>query len=186
MNEIILSSKEFKALSSPTRSEIIKLLQERNHTMSEIAKKLGLKAPTVKQHLDVLTTAELIKQIESQRKWKYYTLTRKGKLIFLKKETTNILVMLAVSIIALAGVFYSLITSTLLLSFNAMQGESIKALPQLDLPASAGAEAAAEAGAAVASITPTPLREILFYEIAAIVLVAMVVFLVYRFAKLRK
>ncbi len=70
---------------------------------------MNLKAPTVKQHLDILSGADLVEQVESGRKWKYYSLTRKGKQIFVKQESTNILIVVAVSSIALLAVCYSFV-----------------------------------------------------------------------------
>jgi len=104
--EIRLSSSEFKALASETRAGIIKLLKERNHTMTELSKKLGLSAPTIKQHLTVLGKAELIQELEEGRKWKYYKLTRKSKNIFLQESPVNVFIVLAVSVFSLAGMAY--------------------------------------------------------------------------------
>ena len=107
MAEITISSEEFKALSSETRTEIIKLLKQRNYTLSEIAKKLGLATSTVKQHLDVLSNTDLIKQKDEGRKWKYYSLTRKGSEIFAPRDTTSILITLGVGIFAVVILMYS-------------------------------------------------------------------------------
>lgn len=105
--EIRLSSNEFKALASETRAGIIKLLQERNHTLTEISKKLKLAAPTIKQHMGILEGAELIQELDEGRKWKYYSLTRKGKNIFAPETPVNILIVLGTSIIALVGMVNS-------------------------------------------------------------------------------
>lgn len=108
--EIRLSSNEFKALASETRAGIIKLLKERNHTLTELSKKLRLAAPTIKQHLGVLEGAELIQEMDEGRKWKYYCLTRKGKNIFSAETPVNVLIVLAVSIFALVGMMYSFLS----------------------------------------------------------------------------
>lgn len=102
MDEITLGSTEFKALSSDTRTQIIKMLKERNYTLSEISKKLNLAAPTVKQHLEILEQSGIVSQTDTGHKWKYYTLTRKGKGITGGRENANILIMIGVSVIALA------------------------------------------------------------------------------------
>src|SRR3989344_2162555 len=99
--DVTLSQGDFKALSSGTRAKILKLLAERNHTMSEISKKLGLAAPTVKQHLDTLAEAGLIEPVGGDRKWKYYALSRKGKSIIQKNDSTNILIVMAGTFVAL-------------------------------------------------------------------------------------
>lgn len=127
--EIRLSSNEFKALASETRAGIIKLLKERNHTLTELSKKLMLAAPTIKQHLGVLEGAELIQEMDEGRKWKYYCLTRKGKNIFSAETPVNVLIVLAVSIFALVGMMYSFLSmlgsQAMLFAANAMpRGEA--------------------------------------------------------------
>ena len=107
MDEITPSRTEFKALASETRTDIIKLLNERNHTLSEMSKKMELTAPTVKQHLSVLENAGLIQQIDEGRKWKYYTLTRKGSKILSPSSPANVFIVLGLSIIGVAAVLYS-------------------------------------------------------------------------------
>ncbi len=107
MDEITLSRVEFKALASGTRTDIIKLLNERNHTLSEMSKKMELTAPTVKQHLSVLENAGLIQQNDEGRKWKYYSLTRKGSKILSPSSPANVFIVLGLSIIGVAAVLYS-------------------------------------------------------------------------------
>ena len=126
MKELTLSPNEFKALASQTRVKIIKLLNERNHTLSEIAKKLGLASPTIKQHLDTLVDSEIIQQNDEGRKWKYYSLTRKGKNM-LQPEHTNVVLLLAMSSIAVVGLLLMLaftLTSTYMTPLGAIQQTS--------------------------------------------------------------
>jgi DNA-binding transcriptional ArsR family regulator len=104
--EIRLSSAEFKALASETRAGIIRLLQQRNHTLTELSKKLSLAAPTIKQHLGILENAELIQGLDEGRKWKYYSLTRKGQNIFSQETPVNVFIVLGASIVALCGMIY--------------------------------------------------------------------------------
>ncbi len=110
MEEIKLSGPEFKALASETRTGIIKLLRGRNHTLTEMSKKLKLAAPTVKQHLGILEKADLIEELDEGRKWKYYRLTRKSKNIFLHETPINVFIVLGVSLFALVGLLYSFIS----------------------------------------------------------------------------
>ena len=102
MNELTLTNTEFKALASETRVKILKLLKERNYTLSELSQKLALKAPSVKQHLDQLSETGLITIAEEGRKWKYYALTRKAKKL-MEPEQTHIMVVLSIASIALVG-----------------------------------------------------------------------------------
>ncbi len=103
MPEVSLSKTEFKALSSESRTKILKMLDERNHTLSELAAKTGMAAPTVKQHASVLVQSGLIELRDEGRKWKYYALTKKGKdIVNAKSNNTNILLILS-SAILVAG-----------------------------------------------------------------------------------
>ena len=78
---IVLDEKSFKALSADSRVGILKSLNERRRTLSELSQKLNLGNSTIKEHCDILVNADLIKQIDEGRKWKYYELTQKGKQI---------------------------------------------------------------------------------------------------------
>ncbi len=110
MAELTLSSNEFRALSSETRVQIIKVLNERNHTLTELAKKMEMASPSMKQHLDILLNSGLIEQIDDGRKWKYYCLTRKGKNILAGRESdATILIVLGMSSIALICLIFLLI-----------------------------------------------------------------------------
>jgi len=147
VNEIRLSSNEFKALASETRASIIKLLKERNHTLTEISKKLHLAAPTIKQHLGVLEGAELIHEMDEGRKWKYYSLTRKGKSIFSPETPVNVLIVLGITILALVGILSSFISvlgsQTAMLAANAVpRAPAFIGSAEKELIASAGGGAA--------------------------------------------
>lgn len=74
-----LDSRKFKALSSETRLRIIKNLEKRRMTLSELATELSMHVSTVKQHLDSLQTAGLVELNDEGRKWKYYSLTHDAK-----------------------------------------------------------------------------------------------------------
>jgi DNA-binding transcriptional ArsR family regulator len=109
MGEITLSKEEFRALASETRTGIMKLLGERNHTLSEISKKMALAAPTVKQHLTVLEAVGLIECIDEGRKWKYYSLTKKGRKILRPGPEVGILLALGLSVLGMAAALYGLL-----------------------------------------------------------------------------
>ncbi|MFH1544634.1 MAG: winged helix-turn-helix domain-containing protein [archaeon] len=109
MAEITLTVNEFKALSSNTRINILKLLKERNHTLSELSAKLQMASPTIKQHLDTLIQSDIVEQNDEGRKWKYYSLTRKGKNL-LEPVQTNVIILIGVSAIALMAVMYVFIS----------------------------------------------------------------------------
>jgi len=109
MNEITIGKEEFKALSSDTRINIIKMLNERNYTLSELSKKLDMSSPTIKQHLETLVHSDLIEQKDEGRKWKYYCLTRKGKRLIQPETDAQVMILLSASIIGLIAIAYLLV-----------------------------------------------------------------------------
>lgn len=53
-------NESFKALSDPTRRQIIKLLRERDRTAGEIAEHFAMTKPSISHHLNSLKTAGLV------------------------------------------------------------------------------------------------------------------------------
>jgi DNA-binding transcriptional ArsR family regulator len=78
-DRIVLDRESFKALAVDSRINILKHLDERPHTLTELAAVLSLSHGTVKEHLEVLESSSLILKQDEGRKWKYYTLTDKGR-----------------------------------------------------------------------------------------------------------
>ncbi len=99
---ISLDKETFKALAGETRVQILKELGERQKTQSELAAKLHLSAPTVNEHLSLLKKAGLVQEIDDGHKWKYFSLSPKGKSIMNPGEK-QILLVLSVLTIAFAG-----------------------------------------------------------------------------------
>ncbi|WP_202319541.1 winged helix-turn-helix domain-containing protein [Archaeoglobus neptunius] len=80
MSPIRLTHKSFIALSSATRLRILKILEKRRMTLSEISKEMGMSKSTVSEHLEKLLEAELI-TIEKRGRWTYFSLTDFGRRI---------------------------------------------------------------------------------------------------------
>ena len=80
-DRIVLDRASFKALAVDSRISILKLLDERPHTLTELAAELELSHGTVKEHLEVLESSGLIIKNDEGRKWKYYDLTDKGRML---------------------------------------------------------------------------------------------------------
>lgn len=79
VSRIALDLAAFKALASETRIEILKALDERQKTISELARQLDLSKAAVHEHLNVLVDCALVERLDSEeRKWVYYKLTWKG------------------------------------------------------------------------------------------------------------
>jgi len=111
MAELIISGNDFKALSSEVRVHIIKLLASRNHNLTELSSRLKLSMPSVKQHIDVLLATDLIVQADAGHKWKYYSLSRKGKKL-VEPYSSQVMIVLAsfiVGVLGIAMIAYSLL-----------------------------------------------------------------------------
>lgn len=108
--KIILDSNTFKALASRTRLMILKNLDERQKTISELSKTMELNKATIYEHLSLLQEAGLVTKIESGNKWVYYKLTWKG-VDLLHPEKKKIVILLSTSLIFLIGSIFSYITT---------------------------------------------------------------------------
>ncbi len=72
---VMLNTASFKALSSESRLSILKSLDQKDKTLTDLANELGLSLPTVKEHMDILLKAGLVIREDTERKWKYFSLT---------------------------------------------------------------------------------------------------------------
>jgi DNA-binding transcriptional ArsR family regulator len=90
-----------KLIFSKTKIEILKKLNERNYTISELSKILGKSKSTISEHLNTLYKMGLVDK-ESHSKWVYYKITNKGKKVLEKLEA---LILMVGSIFALIGMW---------------------------------------------------------------------------------
>ena len=79
--KIPLDRPTLKALAGDTRIKILKLLDKKALTQSDLAQELKMKLPTVGEHLRSLEHAELVDREKTERKWKYYSLTNKARIL---------------------------------------------------------------------------------------------------------
>jgi len=100
--KITLDRNSFMALASESRIELLKKLDERRMTLSELSRELNMSKPAVLKHLNKLIEAGLVKKNEDKRKWIYYSLTFKGKNI-LHPERVKIILLLSSSIVSIIG-----------------------------------------------------------------------------------
>ncbi len=98
---VVMDEKTFKSLTSKSRTQILKLLKKRNHTLSEISEKLKISKTTVKEHIDVLIEGRLIEQVPSHHKWKYYTLTKDGRKLVGEEGPKRVVITLVALVIGL-------------------------------------------------------------------------------------
>ncbi|HWG90947.1 MAG TPA: winged helix-turn-helix domain-containing protein [Candidatus Thermoplasmatota archaeon] len=87
-SKITLDRATFKALASDTRLDILKLLDTRQMTVSEIGRALDLNKATCFEHLTKLVEAGLVNKLEDDRKWVYYQLTWTGRRILNPEKIT--------------------------------------------------------------------------------------------------
>ncbi|MFH1224505.1 MAG: winged helix-turn-helix domain-containing protein [Candidatus Diapherotrites archaeon] len=126
MADITISSGEFKALSSDARVKILKLLKERRHTLSEISAKMGIAAPSAKQHLQMLQDKGFIERVDEGRKWKYYALTGKGiGIADAEQNQTHILIVLGATLVALVGIMAIMFSNMGMQGIPAAQGPAL-------------------------------------------------------------
>lgn len=98
---VTLDREAFKVLASDTRLDILKALDERPMTVSELGRKLELNKATVFEHLEKLAAAGLVKkQDDEERKWVYYSLSWKARRI-LHPERVTIALLFSSSLAAL-------------------------------------------------------------------------------------
>lgn len=128
MEEKILIDKEtLKAIAVDTRLNILKLLLKKKYTLSDISEILGLSNSTVKEHLDILSKAGLIKKEDTKRKWKYYSLTFKGKRLIEPREI-KVLFAFITTLIAAVGMAFVFAKKFLLRSTQTLAAEAPRAL----------------------------------------------------------
>lgn len=103
MPKIVLDPATFKVLASDTRLDILRMLDQRPRTVSELGRDIRLNKATVFEHLQVLVQAELIQKVEREgSKWVYYKLNWKGQNL-LHPENTTIFVLLGIAGAGLGG-----------------------------------------------------------------------------------
>lgn len=88
VDRITLDREVFKALASDTRLDIMKALDVRQKTVTELARELNLNKATVFEHLEKLSQVELIQKIEDDRKWVYWQLSWKGRRLLHPEKIT--------------------------------------------------------------------------------------------------
>ncbi|HVM45504.1 MAG TPA: winged helix-turn-helix domain-containing protein, partial [Candidatus Thermoplasmatota archaeon] len=104
MDKITLDRDVFKALASDTRLDILKKLDARQKTVTELAKELELNKSTVLEHLEKLEAVGLIQKVEQdvERKWVYWQLTWTGRRL-LHPEQVQVALLLSTAGGALAS-----------------------------------------------------------------------------------
>ena len=178
MERIGLDQPTLKALAGETRVKILKLLDNKQMTPSDIAYELKMSLPTVGEHLKALVDADLVDREETTRKWKYYSLTQKSRML-LHPNTTTIWFILGMFLFSAAATVMSAIKyfAAPELAFGAGAPRLMaakEALPEA-APMLAAAPTADNLAGAVASVSPVWL--ISFGAVTLVLLAALIVLL---------
>jgi len=107
--KITLDQESFKALASDVRVGILKHLDVRRETVTDLSNLMNLSKPTLLEHLEKLQSAGLVKRVDEGRKWIYYELSDKGRKI-LHPERVAITLALGIAV-ALAAIGAFLVLS---------------------------------------------------------------------------
>ncbi len=102
---ITLDQESFKALASEVRVDILKKLDERRQTVTDLSGFLSLSKPTLLEHLEKLQTAGLVKRVDEGRKWIYYELSLKGRKLLHPERVAIVLALSSAAVLAAVGAF---------------------------------------------------------------------------------
>ena len=102
-DEIKMDRKVFEALASETRIDLLKKLDERQMTITELSREMDMAKSSIHEHLVKMVKSGLVAKFDNGHKWTYYHLTGKGRNILHPHETVKILVFLGVSLFAIAS-----------------------------------------------------------------------------------
>ena len=103
--KIVLDSKSFEAISVDTRIRLLKALSQRRKTLSELSEELSMSVSGVKEHIENLENAALIRRVDDGHKWKYYELTDKGVAV-VKPGEVRVWILLSASVLALLSLLF--------------------------------------------------------------------------------
>lgn len=186
MERIGLDQPTLKALAGETRVRILKLLDKKALTQSDIASEMKMSLPTVGEHLKALVDADLVEREETTRKWKYYSLTQKSRML-LHPNTTTIWFILGMFLFSAAATVISAIKYFTVpeLAFGAAAPRLMaakEALPEA-APMLAAAPTADQAAGAVAAASPVWLVS---FGIATIILLVLLIVLLKKYGWLGK
>ncbi len=119
---ITLDQESFKALASEVRVDILKKLDERRQTVTDLSGLLSLSKPTLLEHLEKLQAAGLVKRVDEGRKWIYYELSQKGRRLLHPEKVAIILALSSAAVLAAIGLVTLLVSYTGLLASPSMTG----------------------------------------------------------------
>lgn len=107
--KITLDQESFRALASDVRVDILKHLDIRRETLTDLSGLLSLSKPTLLEHLAKLQAAGLVRRIDEGRKWIYYELSDKGRKVLHPERVAITLALVSAVVLASIGLFSILV-----------------------------------------------------------------------------
>ncbi|NLA99614.1 MAG: winged helix-turn-helix transcriptional regulator [Methanomicrobiales archaeon] len=101
--DIVLTKDTFEVLASETRLDILKTLNIRRMTITELADSLSLAKSTVHHHLQRLADAGFVAAGEDGHAWVYYALTPEGRALLHPHGSARVRIILTAGLASLAG-----------------------------------------------------------------------------------
>src|SRR2546427_5293643 len=102
--KITLDQESFKALASDVRVGILKRLDVRRETVTDLSNLMTLSKPTLLEHLEKLQSAGLVNRVDEGGKWIYYELSDKGRKILPPERVAITLALgIAVALVAIGA-----------------------------------------------------------------------------------
>jgi len=108
--DIVLTKDTFEVLASGTRLTILKTLNKRRMTVTELADDLDLAKSTIHHHLQRLADAGFVAAGEDGHAWVYYALTPEGRALLQPHGSARVRIILAAGLASLAGGVCALVT----------------------------------------------------------------------------
>src|SRR5207244_6444274 len=94
----------FKALASDVRVGILKRLDVRRETITDLRSLRTHSKPPLLEHLEKLQSAGLVKRVDEGRKWIYYELSDKGrKILHPERVAITLALGIAVALVAIGA-----------------------------------------------------------------------------------
>ena len=107
-SDIVLDSDDLAVLSSKTRIAILKVIDKKDSTITELAEELGISKASVHAHVAELESSGLI-EADKVRKWHPYSLTKKGREILHPHKNTRVVIMLGLIVFCMTAGIYSFV-----------------------------------------------------------------------------
>jgi DNA-binding transcriptional ArsR family regulator len=150
MAKVTLDRDAFKALASDTRLDILRSLDGKKMTVTELSTITNMNKATLHEHLSKLSAVGLVKRVEREgHKWVYYKLSWKGSSL-LHPENNRIVVMFSATFMVLVAGIAGIINYISSIFPQDNQGNFLYSAPKTDVMENAivlGGERTADIGA---------------------------------------